>query len=369
MAVWSRPLALIATLLGGRRTYSSGLDADLSDEDWSEFETLVTRRHRVAPAICEAFQRLSITPPHRVGDAIAAEARENGLAALARKAESLRLATVLADAGINAVWLKGWPLAEQLFGTAGMRQASDIDILVRPDEREAAARLLLARGYVAADEHALRARILRSRAVGDECKDVQYVNPGTGQVVELHWRCSHFRGWPEFGDLGEPPVSLATGTGATILVPGPAEQLAYLSGHGVQHFFGRLKWLLDISRLAEARGVAGLESDLARAGNAGAGRAVRLSLNLAARVFGSAVPGPAQRLSRSEERWTGRILAAIGDPDYEPGTPKARLAFYIWHLQLSETRMQAAGVIRYALWRRVRLGLASLTERVLGRAA
>ena len=45
-----------------------------------------------------------------------------------------------------------------------------------------------------------------------------------------------------------------------------------------------------------------------------------------------------------------------------PGQPKARIGFYTWHLRLAEGPAQTLGVLRYALWRRLRLGLAGLTH-------
>jgi hypothetical protein len=194
-----------------------------------------------------------------------------------------------------------------------------------------------------------------------ECKDVGYVHPDTGMVVELHWRTNTFRGWPELPELGEMPVPLPGAAG--ILVLGPLGQLVYLSRHGQQHLFGRLKWLLDIARLAEIRGLAQLTEDLARAEAAGAGRPVRLALHLAHRVFGAVVPAGAHDLPRREARWVEEILADIADPRATPGRIKARLGFYRWHLRMAENWAQVMGVLRFATWRRLRLGVAGLIYR------
>ena len=368
-AGWPQPLILLTALLSGRSDLARGAAAKMRGPDWDSFAGLVIRRHRVAPSVVVALDRTGLNLPEPTAARIRSEARANAFAALAQKAESLRIAAGLGGLGVRAVWLKGWPLAEQFYGGAGLRHASDIDILVSPEDRLAAAGYLVDLGYVAADEHALRQRLIRLRAIRDECKDVQYIHPGTGLVVELHWRTSHFRGWPEFGDLAEEPLA-APGTGdCTILTPGPLEQLVYLSGHGVQHLYGRLKWLLDIDRLAALRGADALARDLAQAESAGAGRPVRLSLHLANRVFGTEVPEAARNLPAAEAVWAAEILASIADPQAEPGRPKARLGFYTWHLRLSEGPRQAIGVLRYAVWRRLRLGLAGATHPAEGRKA
>ncbi len=362
---WPRPLILLCALLAGNPEMAEAAASRMTDAEWDSFTELVIARHRVAPGIAEAVQASGVALPGPVQLTIRAEARANGFAALAQKNESLRLAGVLEAVGVRAIWLKGWSLAEQLYGAPGLRHSNDIDFLVAAGERLAAARCLLESGYVPAEDHKLRARLIGHPAVRAECKDVQYVHPGTGLVVELHWRTSHFRAWPEFRDLGEAPVLLPGVAGPVgILVPGPLGQLVYLSGHGQQHLFGRLKWLLDITRLAGLRGPARLADDLARAEAAGAGRVVRLALHLAHRVFGVDVPGAAHDLPRNEARWAGDMLAEIADPGAAPGRPKARLGFYRWHLRMAETPAQIAGVLRFAVWRRLRLGLAGLTHRV-----
>ncbi len=362
---WPRPLNLLCALLAGNPEMAEAAASRMMDAEWDSFTELVIARHRVAPGIAEAVQASGVALPGPVLQTIRAEARANGFAALAQKNESLRLAGVLKAVGVRAIWLKGWPLAEQLYGAPGLRHTNDIDFLVAAGERLAAAGCLAESGYVPAEEHRLRARLFEQPAVEAECKDVQYYHPGTGLVVELHWRTSHFRAWPEFRDLGEAPVLLPGVAGpARILVPGPLGQLVYLSGHGQQHLFGRLKWLLDIARLAGLRGPARLAEDMKRAEAAGAGRVVRLALHLAHRVFAADVPDQARGLPRNEARWAEEILAEIADPRAAPGRPRARLRFYRWHLRMAETPAQIAGVFRYALWRRLRLGFAGLIHRV-----
>ena len=368
-ADWPRPLILLCALLAGKPELAGAAASRMTDVQWDGFTDLAIDRHRVAPAICEAVRTGGVALPGPVFEAIRTEARANGFAALAQKSESLRLAGMLEAVGVRAIWLKGWPLAEQLYGAPGLRHSNDIDILVAAGERLAAARCLAGSGYVPAAEHRLRGRIFARPVVEAECKDMQYVHPGAGLVVELHWRTSHFRGWPEFRELDEAPVALPGLTGpAGILVPGPLGQLVYLSGHCQQHMFGRLKWLLDIARLAGLRGPARLTDDLRRAEAAGAGRAVRLALHLAHRVFAAEVPGEAHDLPRNEARWAGAFLAEIADPGAAPGRLRARLGVYRWHLRMAETPAQVLGVLRYALWRRLRLGLAGLTRSAFGRA-
>ena len=366
-AGWPRPLILLRALLTGDIEAAALTASRMPDGDWDSFTDLVIERHRVAPAIVEALQALGAALPGPVLEAIRAEARANGFAALAQRTESLRLAEMMEGAGITAVWLKGWPLAEQLYGAPGRRHSNDIDILVTAGERLGAVRCLAQAGYVATGEHRLRARLIELPVVEVECKDVAYVHPDTGLVVELHWRTNTFNGWPDLSGLGESPTALPGADG--IRVPGPLGLLVYLSGHGQQHLFGRLKWLLDIARLAEIRGPERMAEDLARAVAAGSGRPVRLALHLAHRVFGADVPAGARDLAPREARWAGEMLADIADPRATPGGIKARLGFYLWHLRMAKSPAQVIGVLRFAVWRRLRLGVAGLIHRNPGRVA
>jgi hypothetical protein len=367
---WPHPLVLLCALLAGKPERAGAAASRMTEADWNDFTELVIARHRVAPAIVEAVRAGGVSLPTPVLQTIRAEARANGFAALAQKNESVRLAEVLEAVGVHAIWLKGWPLAEQLYGAPGLRHSNDIDFLVTADERLAAAECLRELGYVAGDVSKLRARLIGHPAVRAECKDVEYCHPETGLMVEMHWRTNTFRAWPELRDLAEPPVPLSGAVGsAPILVPGPLGQLVYLAGHGQQHLFGRLKWLLDIARLANLRGPARLADDLVKAERAGAGRVVRLALHLAHRVFGANVPGDLHGLSGNEARWAEEILAEIADPRATPGRPKARLGFYRWHLRMAETPAQILGVLRFAIWRRLRLRFAGLVHSAQGRDA
>ena len=351
---WPAPLNLICALLAGEPVAAP----DFSDAEWSEFSDLAIERHRIAPTLVAALGGANFEPPEAVLVRLRDEARICGFRALAQRAESLRLAHALAEAGIGALWLKGWPLAEQLYGAPGLRHASDIDMLVAPDDRLRAAALLDAAGYVPIGTHTLRARLLAHQSVVAECKDLTYEHRESGLAVELHWRTNHFNTWPNLSDLGEAADELP-GAEAVIRVPGPLGQLVYLSYHGQQHLFSRLKWLLDIAKLAEHRGDA-LAEDLVRAEAVGAGVPVRLALELARRVFGASVPDLG--LSTREIAWADQIAFTIGSPNAAPGRLSTRFAFYLWHLRMAADSRQRLGVLRSVTWGRLRLRLAGLIQ-------
>lgn len=63
------------------------------------------------------------------------------------EAESIRLWRILEDAGIRAVVVKGPFMAQRLYGDPGLRRSGDVDLLVQPEEFQAAIRLLETQGY------------------------------------------------------------------------------------------------------------------------------------------------------------------------------------------------------------------------------
>ena len=82
----------------------------------------------------------------------------------------------LDDAGVRAVLLKGGAyLAAEVFDDDAVREMSDIDILIRPTDLEAASTALIADGY-------RRHR----RPYGLEQHDIVFTNPDRAAPIELH---------------------------------------------------------------------------------------------------------------------------------------------------------------------------------------
>lgn len=349
MPDWPQPLALIAAALSGRALPT------LDDAGWDEVARLAVERHRIAGPLLEALAERPI--PGRAREALAAEARANTHAALVQKAETVRLLRDLAAAGCRPVLLKGWPLAEWLYGSAGLRHAKDIDLHVGESEIGCTAAALERLGYIVAGEHAARLPALGLDAFRAEYNDLAFVHPATGTEIEVHWRSYHFRGWPELGEMRDAVVDRPLdATGLSVRVPSPSAGLVYLALHGQQHVWLRLKWLLDIDRFARARGAA-LTGDLAYARAAGAGGAVALALTLASRIFATPLPAGWPRPSRSEARMMSRVLRLMADDGAAPGGLAAKVEVYRAALTRAETPGQRLGVLRYLVWRRLRLGL------------
>lgn len=333
-----------------------GAEPALDAGGWAELANLAIERHRVAPVIAHRLRGAG--PPKAVAEKVQAEARQNAMATLRQIEELRQMLSAFRAAGVDPVILKGIPLAERLYGAAGNRHARDIDLLVSPADLGGAAQVLRDLGYEPAPVYRLRGRLVDTAALREECYDLEFLHRTTGSSVELHWRTNRFCGWPDIA--GDPALTRVTGTSVgEIRVPTDAADLIFLSNHGGMHAWARLKWLADIARLAERMGTSGLEEGMELAEKMRATRPVSLALRVSHRLLGSPLP---DRVARSDDLQTVEksVLRSIADPRATPGTLRYRLNKNLAPLRLSDGAGQLGGFLRYAFWRRIRLGWAGL---------
>lgn len=94
---------------------------------------------------------------------------------------SLRISAMLAEAGIRSSALKGPLLGEAIYGDPGRRLSSDIDLLVAPEQLQAAVEVVRALGYNAPTDYVDQDGLpLLHFVLVHERKELP--------TVELHWR-------------------------------------------------------------------------------------------------------------------------------------------------------------------------------------
>lgn len=127
--------------------------------------------------------------------------------------------------GVRTLLLKGLPLALGVYARPALRAMADVDVLVAPDDRDAAARLLARQGY----------RALRHPGAGElaAMHSVGLIGPD-GSTVDLHWyalqECCH----PGAdADLWERAVPCGVGS-VEALSPSPEGLLLTALAHGVR---------------------------------------------------------------------------------------------------------------------------------------
>ena len=362
---WPRPLSLIAALLRpGAGSDAALLAHGLSKADWQRFADLATERHRIAPVIVSGLGALEM--PDEIRERLRRSARENAARTLEQMAETRRIADALTGLGIKPVVFKGWPLAERLYGSAAARHTGDLDLLIPEDRLAACCAAMADLGYRPDRHHRGNVRIAASRALREDGKDIKFLHPMTGLAVELHWHLYPFRGWPD--PLAHPAALERQRTGIGILQsPSDAANMQYLSIHGTLHLWARLKWLADIARLAQRRGLVELEADVERARALNILTPVALALRLSARLFASPLPRSLSASDSGLMRIEAWMLDAMTRDDTIPViTRRYRIWVRLMAFRLAATRAQFFGALRYDTVRRVRLGAAHLANRLTG---
>jgi hypothetical protein len=196
----------------------------------------------------------------------------------------LGLLDVFAGEGIAVVPLKGPALAEMLYADPVLRPFSDLDLLVRERDVEAALRVLTRDGY-RLGEH-LRRLSVRSllRLEFEVLLKQEKTAP-----VDLQWEI----GLADYPFCYDPEI-LWRSVGRARIAGSPAPGLApealmlFLCVHGAKHAWSRLQWVADVARLARLQTDWGGALEMAR--EAGCERPMLLGLLLAHEVAETAIP-------------------------------------------------------------------------------
>ena len=179
-----------------------------------------------------------------------------------RQRQLAEMAAGFERAGLNLVMLKGAWLAESVYANPVLRSMTDIDVLIRTDQRDRSHAVMLQLGYTAT------ADTLHSRFAYDQ----GYRHPQYPYAVEIHWAVSSERETdsPE-ADMAAiwrhvEPTQLYGFPCFALSVP---DQLAHLVHHMLHHLFAvPLRSYLDIALLMRTRRCAHARRSLplARAG-------------------------------------------------------------------------------------------------------
>jgi hypothetical protein len=288
--------------------------------DWAKFQRVVARQ-RIPGLAAEALRAAQVRPPPEIEDALNRAAQIAAGRSLALAAESLRLAAVLDEAGVEALFVKGTALAQLAYGTLALKHSRDIDLLVAPADAARALTVLEREGYLAVAPHgrfSARQLVLLLRLH----KDIELRHPKLRLNVELHWRLVDNPVLLRGVDVGS-PTQVAAVPGGRLTTLADAQLFAYLAVHGATHGWFRLKWLADLGAWLAGKTdteVAGFHAEAERLGvEACAGQALRLC----ERLLGLAPPAELRPRLRSAKlrRLEAAALDAMagGDGEIELG--------------------------------------------------
>ena len=237
------PEELVTRLAGGPPLTSHELEAIPADQ----WEVVADRaaEHRLEPLLHFRF-RTHTAVPEAIGKRWAEGYRAAAIAALAHKAELLRLATLFAEHGIASIALKGSWLAWHVYPQAALRPLRDIDLLVLRKSALEARALLIERGWTEDDTDGLGAEEWLTRF-----KHLPPLVSQEGIVLELHTRL-----WDDDGRTPPQPVGLferavRDAEHPALAYPAPEDMLMHLAVHAAFHRFdGGPLMLVDFDRLA-----------------------------------------------------------------------------------------------------------------------
>jgi hypothetical protein len=254
----------------------------------------LAERHGAVPLLYQAL----VDVENDIEDAIPPEQKSsleqryqtNLHKALFLSRELIRIVDRLSANGIEVMPYKGLALAEVIYRDIALRQSGDIDLLIRrqdlPRVRDAVAEL----GYT---PHMALSQA-EERAYLKSGYEYAFDGAAGPNLLEVQWAIQ-----PRFYSIDFDMAGLfqravtVTVAGHPMKTPSSEDLFLTLSAHAAKHVWGRLVWLCDIARIMNL-------PDLnwswigSRANGLGIVRIVGVSMLLANRLLGAAIPIAAQ---------------------------------------------------------------------------
>ena len=274
-----------------RRDDPSGdglLEALGSGINWPRLIDLSVR-HRVMPLLCARLQSLGERNPAplEIMARLKTLRRLNegkNLVMLGKLAEIL---DIFGRNGIEAIVLKGPALAVAAYGSVGMRQFDDLDILIRPRDYECVKSLMAGLGF-------------RQNEQGTRAQEAEYFRRNYGSefidtrgkaFVEITTKLTDLLN--EVGLETEDLFArkeIITTEGMKLLSLSAEDALIYLCFHGTKHIWPLLGMISDLAAFVASRHDWPWEELLERAQKAGLRRNFLLGLQLARDIAGIELP-------------------------------------------------------------------------------
>jgi len=248
--------------------------------------------HGTQPLLHQALLDVEDVVPRDAMLASKQSSQSNLHKALLLARELIRVVGTLRAAGFEVMPYKGTALAELIYGDVALRQAGDIDLLIRPADfprvREAVREL----GYTPHESFSKK----EERAYLQSGYECAFDGSAGRNLIELQWAVL-----PRFyavdfdmsGVFGR-AVNLNV-AGQPMRTPSADDLFLILSVHAAKHVWGRLVWLCDIARLMN---MPGLDWGWirAQANELGISRILRVTMLAANRLLGAGIPAAAQEL-------------------------------------------------------------------------
>jgi hypothetical protein len=308
-ASWPNPgeddLGRIRSLIGSPSVIGNPLIGNPSLERTVEWEAVLglAEQHGTVSLLHQNLSRLGDEVPSGVRAALRQSYERNVHKSLFIARELIRILDCIEGLGIDVVPYKGIVLAEVYYGDMALRQSGDMDLFVRRHEVARIKNAVRDLGYTPrlpipadAEEDYM--------ASGYECS---FDSPAGKNLLELQWALQ-----PRFyavdfdmNGLFERAADVAV-AGRRVKTPSPEDLLLVLSVHAAKHVWGRLIWLCDIAQILKRKNL-NWDWVQARARELGIERILHITLLLANRFLGTAIPAPIEKSIFADR--TARALA------------------------------------------------------------
>jgi Uncharacterised nucleotidyltransferase len=274
-----RPLQLL--IAAARSTVCPLEQVEMTRSDWDDL-AVAAQRHGLNGLLPIAVSHTAA--PDTLQEHAATVARDSAIAGLRGIAEVIDISRVLRDAGLRSVCLKGPILARWLYGTAGFRRFTDLDIMVAPRDVTAVYQVLEQHGYALPDRMTVGTARAIYRRLG-----AWPLTHADRYPVDLHFRLCH----QSFGSPLNPEPVIAESRELDgvpgVRVPSPTHAALMLLVHASKHLWCTLEMLLAIARVMERNDVDWVRVQML-ARESGTWNGCAAGLVLGSELFGAKIP-------------------------------------------------------------------------------
>jgi hypothetical protein len=219
------------------------------DLDWNKISQLGSR-NGISPIL---YKNLKTTFPDLVPNSVLNNLKEDYLFNLRNNLhltnQLFSVLKILNENNIQTIPYKGPILTTFFYGNLGLRQFSDLDIIIHHEDIKTAKELLQSKGYKLTWPKG-KLTDKQERTHIQSKYNYRFVHEDSGVIIELHWNVTPkyfaFPRNPEWLWHNLVPVTFSDKSFYTFT---PEDYLIILCVHGSNHCWIRLNWIIDISKL------------------------------------------------------------------------------------------------------------------------
>jgi hypothetical protein len=246
--------------------------------------------------------------------------------------ELCRVLELLRSEDIPAATYKGIALAASAYGDLSLRQFTDLDLLVQPQDAGRAVEILASRGYGSRFPltAAARRRYLREET------EILLSRHDDRLFLELHWSLApRYLAFPfDLAPLWKRMAAAASRADLPSL--SSEETLVIITAHGSKHLWKRLIWVSDVARLLASQPALDWDEVFRQVTKLGAKRMLSLGLLLSRELLGAELPRETARWIESDPgalRLSAEIRSRVRSG---LEAPEGALQRFLFHLRMRE---------------------------------